>query len=53
MDEILKRIENLNLAKIYKKVALKKLTTYRCGGVAKCVIYPKNKFIRKVFIGSI
>lgn len=42
MDEILERIEDLNLAKIEKNVSLKKYTTYRCGGTAKCIIYPKS-----------
>ena len=42
MDEILERIEDLNLAKIEKNVSLKKYTTYRCGGTAKCIVYPKS-----------
>jgi len=42
MDELLERFEELNLAKIEKDVSLKKYTTYRCGGTAKCIVYPKN-----------
>ena len=42
MDEILDRIEDLDLAKIERNVSLKKYTTYRCGGNAKCIVYPKN-----------
>ena len=42
MDEILERIEDLNLAKIERDVPIKKITTYRCGGIAECILYPKN-----------
>lgn len=42
MDEILERIEELELARIERNVSLKKYTTYRCGGTAKCIVYPKN-----------
>lgn len=42
MDEILEIIEDLNLAKIERDVSLKKYTTYRCGGIAKYILYPKN-----------
>lgn len=42
MDEILERIEELELARIERNVSLKKYTTYRCGGIAKCIVYPKN-----------
>ena len=42
MDEILERIEELELARIERNVSLKKYTTYRCGGTAKCIVYPKS-----------
>ena len=42
MENIIKELEELNIGKIEKDVSLKKYSTYRVGGTAKCVIYPKN-----------
>ncbi len=42
MKEIIEEIRLLDVGKVDEDVSLKKLTTYRCGGNAKCVVYPKN-----------
>ncbi len=42
MKEIIKEIEELNLGKVECNVSLKKYTTYKTGGVASCIAYPKN-----------
>lgn len=41
-NEILKELKNMDLGKILEDVSLKKYTTYKIGGIAKCIIYPKN-----------
>ncbi|MDO5003074.1 MAG: UDP-N-acetylmuramate dehydrogenase [bacterium] len=54
MSEWLTDLKQLNIGKIETDTSLKKFTTYRVGGKARCVIYPKNtenlvklmKFIR-------
>ncbi|MBE6158133.1 MAG: UDP-N-acetylmuramate dehydrogenase [Firmicutes bacterium] len=42
MDKIIKELEKLNIGKIEKDVFLSKYTTYRTGGLAKCIVYPKD-----------
>jgi len=42
MNEIIEEIKLLNVGKMEENVSLKKYTTYRAGGNARCVIYPKN-----------
>lgn len=42
MDEIIQEIKNKNLGKIEENVSLKKYTTYRVGGVARCIVYPRD-----------
>lgn len=39
---MLKELEELNIGKIDTNVSLKKCTTYRVGGIAKYIAYPKN-----------
>ena len=39
---MLKELEDLNIGKIDTNVSLKKCTTYRVGGIAKYIAYPKN-----------
>ena len=54
MSEWLTDLKQLNIGKIETDASLKKFTTYKVGGKARCVIYPKNteklvklmKFIR-------
>ena len=41
-DEIVRKIKDLNVGKIDDNVVLSKYTTYRVGGPAICVVYPKN-----------
>ncbi len=42
MDDIINKIKELNIGKIEENVSLKKYTTYRTGGTARCIVYPKN-----------
>lgn len=42
MKEFKKLVRIKRLGKIYEDVSIKTLTTYRAGGVAKVVFYPKN-----------
>jgi len=42
MEEFLKEVEKNNIGKLEKNVFLSKYTTYKVGGLASCVIYPKN-----------
>ena len=48
MNEILTDLKKLNIGKIEENVATSKLTTYKVGGVARYVVYPKStdKLIR-------
>ena len=52
MDEFLNEIEKENIGRIEYDVSLAKYTTYRVGGKACAIFYPKNvesliSFIRK------
>ena len=42
MNEILEEIKLLDVGKMEENVSLKKYTTYRAGGNARCIVYPKN-----------
>ncbi len=42
MDQLLEELEKLNIGKIEREVSIDKYTTYRVGGVAAALIYPKN-----------
>ena len=42
MNDIIKKLEKLNIGKVEKNVSLSKYTTYRVGGVASLMVYPKN-----------
>lgn len=42
MNDFLIDVEQNNIGKIEKDISLKKYTTYKVGGLAKCIIYPKN-----------
>ena len=42
MKEIIERLEKMNIGKIEKEVSLDKYTTYRVGGIASAMVYPKN-----------
>ena len=42
MKEWLNNLKNLNIGKIEYNVSMKKYTTYKVGGIATCVVYPKN-----------
>ena len=42
MEDIIQKIKDLNIGKIEENVSLKKYTTYRVGGIARCIAYPKS-----------
>ena len=42
MDQFLEELEEFNIGKIERDVSLDKYTTYRVGGIASAIIYPKN-----------
>jgi len=42
MKDIIEEIKKENIGKIEENVSLKKHTTYRVGGKARCIVYPKN-----------
>ena len=43
MKELIDIIEKSNIGKIEKNVKLSKYTTYKVGGIAKAIVYPKDK----------
>lgn len=42
MKEFLEEIEKEQIGKLLRDVPIKKLTTYKVGGIAKALVYPKN-----------
>lgn len=42
MKEIIQQIRDMDIGKVEEDVSLKKYTTYRAGGIARCIVYPKN-----------
>ena len=42
MDNLSEKLDTLNIGKIEENISFKKLTTYKVGGLAKVVAYPKN-----------
>lgn len=42
MKEWYNKLKDLNIGKIEVNVSLKKYTTYKVGGIATCIVYPKN-----------
>lgn len=42
MKDIIELIKKSGVGKVEENVSLKKHTTYRVGGVASCMVYPKN-----------
>ena len=42
MDDVVKQIEEAAIGRVEKNVSLSKYTTYRVGGVASVIVYPKN-----------
>lgn len=43
MNELIKEVKKLNIGRLEKDISIKKLTTYKVGGVARVLIYPKNE----------
>lgn len=42
MDNLIEKITTLNLGKVEENVLLSKYTTYKVGGKARAIVYPKN-----------
>lgn len=42
MEEIIQAIKKLNVGRVEENVSLRKYTTYRVGGIASCIVYPRN-----------
>lgn len=42
MKDVIEKIEQANIGRIEKDVALSKYTTYKTGGVAAAIVYPKS-----------
>jgi UDP-N-acetylmuramate dehydrogenase len=42
MEDIIRIIKELNIGKVEENVSLKKYTTYKVGGKARVIVYPKN-----------
>ena len=42
MEDIIQKIKELNVGKVEENVSLTKYTTYRTGGVARGIVYPRN-----------
>ena len=42
MKEVIKEIEKLGIGKVEKDVFLSKYTTYKTGGLARAIVYPKD-----------
>ncbi len=42
MDNLLTKITTLNIGKVEENVSLSKYTTYKVGGKARAIVYPKN-----------
>ena len=50
MNEVIQNIKRENIGRIEENISLKKYTTYKVGGKARCVVYPKNvdKLVRLI-----
>ncbi len=42
IDAVIKRIEKANIGKVDRDVPLSKHTTYKVGGIARAIVYPKD-----------
>ncbi len=42
MDEIIQKIKDLNIGRVEENVSLTKYTSYRVGGIASCIVYPRS-----------
>lgn len=42
IDAVIQRIEKANIGKVDRDVSLSKHTTYKVGGIASAIVYPKN-----------
>ena len=51
MNEIIELIKEREIGKCVENASMKKYTTYKVGGVARCIVYPKDtkKFMQYSF----
>lgn len=42
MKEVIEKIKRLGIGKIEENISLSKYTTYKTGGIASCIVYPKD-----------
>lgn len=42
MEDIINKIKKENIGKVEENVSLSRYTTYKTGGRARCIVYPKN-----------
>ena len=42
MDDLITKITTLNIGKVEENISISKYTTYKVGGKAKAIVYPKN-----------
>ena len=42
MDSVIAKIREKGLGRVFENISLKKYTTYRAGGNARCLVYPKD-----------
>ncbi len=42
MKQVIEQLEKLNIGKVEREVSLDRYTTYRVGGIASAMVYPKN-----------
>ena len=42
MDEVIEQIKKNNIGKLEENISLSRYTSYKVGGIASCIVYPKN-----------
>ena len=42
MNEIIELIKEREIGKCVENASMKKYTTYKVGGIARCIVYPKD-----------
>ena len=42
MNELINQIKKLDIGEVEENISLAKRTTYRSGGIARCIVYPKT-----------
>ena len=42
MKEVIQKLKDMDIGKVEEDISLKKCTTYRVGGIARCIVHPKT-----------